>query len=79
MSEDEPPCKKMQVWYDHAFCEEWLKDNELKDWLKMDPASCHSAVCTVCSFTLTNPNKAGLMAHKMTMKHPKNLQVNRPL
>lgn len=43
----------------------------------MNPISRHSAVCTVCSFTSTNPNRAGLMAHQMTMKHQKNLQANK--
>lgn len=77
MSEDEPPHKKVNPWYDHAFCDECLKDKELKDWLKMDPTCRYSAICTVCSCTFTNANKTALIAHKMTKKHQKNFEVNK--
>ena len=44
----------------------------MKDWIKQNPKNRYEVVCTVCSVTLTNANKAGLLAHKATNKHVNN-------
>lgn len=36
MTTGTPPRKKVKPWYQQAFCEEWLADSELKDWIKPD-------------------------------------------
>ena len=74
-SAETPPKKKGKIWYDHAFCDEWLRDSELKDWIKPDPNNRYAAMCRVCSCTLTKPNRTALLAHKNTMKHSKNLEA----
>ena len=71
-SSKEPPRKKTKVWYAQGFSEVWLQDPELKDWIKQNPKNRYEVVCTVCSVTLTNANKAGLLAHKATNKHVNN-------
>jgi len=70
-----PPRKKSKVWYQQAFCEEWMADGELKDWIKPDSGNRYAAICTVCSCTLTNVNKTALLAHKVTQKHMKNFEA----
>jgi len=54
---DTPPNKKAKQWYQQAFCDEWLADSELKDWVKPDPGNRYAAICTVCSSSLTHVNK----------------------
>jgi len=71
-----PPRKKLkQQSYSQAFCEEWLTDSELKEWIKPDSNNRYAAICTICSCTLTNTNKTGLLAHKTTQKHMKNVEA----
>ena len=72
---DTPPRKKAKVWYKQAFSDEWLLYPELKDWAKPDSSNRYAVVCTVCSTTLSNVNKTGLLAHKNTSKHIKNLEA----
>ena len=70
-----PPRKKVKPWYQQKFCEEWLNDNDLKDWIKKDSNNRYAAVCTVCSYTFSNANKTTLLAHKETQKHMKNFEA----
>ena len=51
------------------FNDEWLTDIELKDWIKPDPNNRFAVIFTVCSCTMTNANKTGLLAYKQTQKH----------
>jgi hypothetical protein len=70
-----PPRKKVKQWYQHGFYDEWLKDSELKDWIKPDSVNRHATMCTVCSCTLSYVNRMALLAHKTTQKHMKNFEA----
>jgi len=72
---DTPPRKKVKLWYKQAFNDEWLSDPELKDWIRPDSSNRYAVVCTVCSTTLANVNKTGLLAHKNTSKHIRNIEA----
>lgn len=72
-----PPKKKMKIWYKQAVRQEWLKDDEFKDWLKIDPEDKHTAICTVCDTKLKNCNKFKLKTHKSSNKHVKNYEAKK--
>ena len=61
--------------YNQALCDEWLHDSELKERIKPDSSNRYAVICTVCSCTLTNTKKAGLLAHKTTQKHINNFEA----
>lgn len=69
-----PPKKKQKLWYSQSFNQDWLTDPELKDWIKPDPKDKNVVHCVVCESKLKNPNKAGLLSHKVTSKHIKNYE-----
>ena len=69
--------KKKKKWYQQSFNAEWLKNPELKDWVKLDPNDKCAAVCSVCDFKLKNCNKSSLMQHKASAKHLKNYNAKR--
>ena len=55
---------KAKMCHNHVFSDKWLTDIELKDWIKSDPDNCFVVIRTVCSGTMTNANKTGLLKHK---------------
>ncbi|XP_045616587.2 lipoamide acyltransferase component of branched-chain alpha-keto acid dehydrogenase complex, mitochondrial isoform X2 [Procambarus clarkii] len=69
---DSPPRKKSKVWYQQVFNNEWLRDPDLKTWLKPDSNDKFSAVCNVCDCKLKNCNKSSLLSHKNSKKHMRN-------
>ena len=64
-----PSTKKAKTWYKQTFCDAWLQDPELKDWLAKDPTNKSGAFCSVCERKLKDANKTELMRHKATRKH----------
>lgn len=67
--------KKAKAWYKQAFNDDWMSIPELKDWIKRDDSNRYAVICTVCGCTLINCNKCGLLAHKNTTKHMRNVQA----
>lgn len=72
-----PPKKRSRPWYQQAFRQEWLSDEEFKDWLQADSQDKHVAICTVCDAKLRNCNRFKLMTHKSSTKHVKNLNAKK--
>lgn len=66
-----PPKKKVKGWYTQSFREEWLKDPELKDWLREDHVEKGVCYCICCDVKLRNANKSMLLTHRGTAKHQK--------
>ena len=64
-----PSTKKAKTWYKQTFCDAWLQDQKLKDWLAKDPTNKSGAFCSVCECKLKGVNKTDLMRHKATRKH----------
>lgn len=72
-----PPKKKVKMWYQQAFKKEWMEDDQLKDWIQPDPKDKYAVLCTVCSSKMKNCNKSSLFAHKVSMKHVKNVNAKK--
>lgn len=72
-----PPGKKKKIWYRQNFNTEWLKVDELKDWLKPDPNDKFGALCSVCDCKLKCCNKTALLNHKDSSKHLKNYSAKK--
>lgn len=67
------------MWYSQSFNDEWLKDPELKHWIKPDPKDKYIVHCIVCDSKLKNPNRGGLLSHKATSKHIKNYESKKKM
>ncbi|KAJ8023368.1 SCAN domain-containing protein 3 [Holothuria leucospilota] len=69
--------KKQKKWYRQAYKDEWQNDPDLKDWLVPDESSKYAVTCTICDCKLMQVNKTGLLAHKETKKHCRNLEAKK--
>lgn len=72
-----PPKKKRKPWYHQGFNAEWLNDPEFKEWLKPDANDKYVALCSVCDCKFRNTNRSGLLNHKSSSKHTKNLAAKK--
>ena len=67
----QPPEKKRKTWYVQVFRDEWLQDQNFKDWLQRDKDCKEHSYCKCCCVTLKNATKSMLITHKNTEKHKK--------
>lgn len=54
---EESPKKKLKTWYVQSFKDEWLEDENFKDWLKKDNVNKNNSYCVCCNFTIKNAGK----------------------
>ncbi|CAI9716504.1 Hypothetical predicted protein [Octopus vulgaris] len=62
---------KKRKLYTLNFKKSWLKDAELKDYLRQDDKSPDTCYRVCCDSVLKNANKSMLLLHKNTAKHKK--------
>ena len=67
VSDSEPKCK-VRKKYKQSFNENWLKDDELKNWIEKTN-DLLKAMCRFRKITFTAPKKADLIHHKQTKNH----------
>ena len=62
------PRKKSKLYYKQAFKQEWMTENEFKDWVRPEPKDKFSAYCSVCDCTVKCCNRTRLLSHKNSSK-----------
>lgn len=72
-----PPRKMSKKWYNQSFKDEWLNDENFKEWLKEDASEKGCSYCICCETKIKNANKSMLIAHSKTSKHENNIKFRK--